>query len=78
MKSLSGRDFAHIVERRGWTLLRVNGSHHIYGKSGSVVRLSNSDPRQQAAEDGPASTFGEARGDFGRRSLTPHGIGLNE
>ena len=40
MKSLSGRDFAHIVERRGWTLLRVNGSHHIYGKSGSVVRLS--------------------------------------
>jgi predicted RNA binding protein YcfA (HicA-like mRNA interferase family) len=40
MRSLSGRDFAHIVERRGWTLLRVNGSHHIYGKSGSVVRLS--------------------------------------
>jgi len=40
MKSLSGRDFVHIVERRGWTLLRVNGSHHIYGKSGSVVRLS--------------------------------------
>ena len=40
MKSLSGRDLAHIVERRGWTLLRVNGSHHIYGKSGSVVRLS--------------------------------------
>jgi len=40
MKPLSGRDFAHIVERRGWTLLRVNGSHHIYGKSGSVVRLS--------------------------------------
>jgi len=40
MKSLSGRDFARIVERRGWTLLRVSGSHHIYGKSGSVVRLS--------------------------------------
>jgi predicted RNA binding protein YcfA (HicA-like mRNA interferase family) len=41
MKSLSGRDFARIVERRGWTpLLRVSGSHHIYGKSGSAVRLS--------------------------------------
>ncbi len=40
MKSVSGRDFARIVERRGWTLLRVSGSHHIYGKSGSVVRLS--------------------------------------
>ena len=40
MKSVSGRDFAHIIERRGWTLLRINGSHHIYGKRGSVVRLS--------------------------------------
>jgi predicted RNA binding protein YcfA (HicA-like mRNA interferase family) len=40
MKSISGRDFARLVERRGWTLLRVNGSHHIYGKQGSVVRLS--------------------------------------
>jgi predicted RNA binding protein YcfA (HicA-like mRNA interferase family) len=29
-----------MIERRGWTLLRVSGSHHIYGKSGSVVRLS--------------------------------------
>jgi predicted RNA binding protein YcfA (HicA-like mRNA interferase family) len=29
-----------MVERRGWTLLRINGSHHIYGKTGSTVRLS--------------------------------------
>ncbi|MGA7805915.1 type II toxin-antitoxin system HicA family toxin [Bradyrhizobium sp.] len=29
MKSVSGRDLARIVERRGWTLLRVSGSHHI-------------------------------------------------
>jgi predicted RNA binding protein YcfA (HicA-like mRNA interferase family) len=40
MKSVSGRDFARLVERRGWVLLRISGSHHIYGKSGSVVRLS--------------------------------------
>jgi predicted RNA binding protein YcfA (HicA-like mRNA interferase family) len=40
MKPLSGREFARSIERRGWTLLRVSGSHHIYGKSGSVVRLS--------------------------------------
>jgi predicted RNA binding protein YcfA (HicA-like mRNA interferase family) len=40
MKPLSGRELARIVERRGWRLLRVNGSHHIYGKDGSVVRLS--------------------------------------
>jgi len=40
MKSVSGRDFARMIERRGWQLLRVSGSHHIYGKPGSVVRLS--------------------------------------
>jgi predicted RNA binding protein YcfA (HicA-like mRNA interferase family) len=40
VKSVSGRDFARIIERRGWILLRVSGSHHIYGRSGSTVRLS--------------------------------------
>jgi predicted RNA binding protein YcfA (HicA-like mRNA interferase family) len=40
VKSTSGRDFIRIIERRGWTLLRINGSHHIYGKTGSIVRLS--------------------------------------
>jgi len=40
VKSLSGRDFARLVERHGWKLLRTSGSHHIYGKLGSIVRLS--------------------------------------
>jgi predicted RNA binding protein YcfA (HicA-like mRNA interferase family) len=40
MKALSGREFARLVERNGWKLLRINGSHHIYGRLGSVVRLS--------------------------------------
>ena len=40
MKALSGREFARLVERSGWKLLRINGSHHIYGRPGSVVRLS--------------------------------------
>lgn len=40
MKPLSGRDFARLAERQGWRLLRVSGSHHVYGKDGSVVRLS--------------------------------------
>jgi predicted RNA binding protein YcfA (HicA-like mRNA interferase family) len=40
MKSLSGRELARLVERHGWRLLRVNGSHHIYGKAGSIARLS--------------------------------------
>ena len=40
MKALSGRDFARLIERHGWQLVRVSGSHHIYGKPGSIVRLS--------------------------------------
>lgn len=40
MKAVSGKEVAKMVERHGWVLLRVAGSHHIYGKSGSVVRLS--------------------------------------
>ena len=40
MKPISGKAFAKIVERHGWKLLRVSGSHHIYGKEWSVVRLS--------------------------------------
>jgi predicted RNA binding protein YcfA (HicA-like mRNA interferase family) len=40
MKAVSGRQFARLVGRRGWRLLRVSGSHHIYGKDGSIVRLT--------------------------------------
>ena len=40
MKPLSGPKFARLIEKRGWSLLRVNGSHHIYGKPGESARLS--------------------------------------
>ena len=40
MKPISGRALAKVVERRGWQLLRINGSHHIYGKASSVARLT--------------------------------------
>ena len=40
MRAIAGREFARMIERHGWQLLRINGSHHIYGKAGSVVRLS--------------------------------------
>ena len=40
MKALSGRELGRVLESHGWTLLRVQGSHHIYGKSGSEIRLS--------------------------------------
>ncbi|MGA2986052.1 MAG: type II toxin-antitoxin system HicA family toxin [Terriglobia bacterium] len=40
MKSFSGKDLARLVEGHGWQLLRIHGSHHIYGKSANIVRLS--------------------------------------
>jgi len=40
MKPISGKAFVKVLERHGWTLRRVNGSHHIFGKDGSVVRVS--------------------------------------
>ena len=40
MKSLSGKELARFVEGHGWQLVRIQGSHHIYGKSGNIVRLS--------------------------------------
>lgn len=40
MKSVSGKKFAKLLERNGWVLLRVNGSHHIFGKFGNPQRIS--------------------------------------
>ena len=40
MKAVSGKEFARILESQGWPLQRVNGSHHIYAKAGSRVRIS--------------------------------------
>jgi predicted RNA binding protein YcfA (HicA-like mRNA interferase family) len=30
MKIISGKRMCRILEQRGWTLARINGSHHIY------------------------------------------------
>jgi predicted RNA binding protein YcfA (HicA-like mRNA interferase family) len=40
MKPLSGGEFARLLERNGWTKLRIQGSHHIYGKPGNRGRIS--------------------------------------
>lgn len=40
MKSISGKDFTKLIEKKGWKLMRVNGSHFIYSKPGCDVRLS--------------------------------------
>ena len=33
MKSVSGKKLCKIVEKKGWILRKVTGSHHIYAKS---------------------------------------------
>ena len=40
MKSVSGKELAKLLERHGWTLSRIQGSHHIYGKTGNIARIS--------------------------------------
>jgi predicted RNA binding protein YcfA (HicA-like mRNA interferase family) len=40
VKSINGKDLIRAIEKRGWFLLRISGSHHIYGKAGSIVRIS--------------------------------------
>jgi len=37
---ISGRDFAKLLERKGWELRRTKGSHHIYAKAGNPARIS--------------------------------------
>jgi len=40
VKAISGKEFAKLLEKKGWELRRTKGSHHIYVKAGSAVRIS--------------------------------------
>lgn len=40
MRSVSGKALCKIIERHGWILKRITGSHHIYAKTGISVILS--------------------------------------
>jgi predicted RNA binding protein YcfA (HicA-like mRNA interferase family) len=40
MKTVTGTQLAKVLEKHGWQLLRINGSHHIYGKQGKIERIS--------------------------------------
>ena len=40
MKAVSGKRLCRLLEIRGWELKRINGSHHIYAKPGSNLRIS--------------------------------------
>ena len=39
MKSVSGKALARLVERHGWKLFRIHGSHHIYVMAGRRERI---------------------------------------
>ncbi|MBL8292342.1 MAG: type II toxin-antitoxin system HicA family toxin [Bryobacterales bacterium] len=37
---MSGKELARLLQANGWCLQRIQGSHHIYMKPGSPVRIS--------------------------------------
>ena len=39
MKQVSSLELARIVQRRGWILARIHGSHHIFTKAGRRERI---------------------------------------
>jgi len=40
LKTVSGKDFARLLEKHGWELKRITGSHHVYAKPGNPARIS--------------------------------------
>jgi len=40
LKTLNGKELALILEKNGWVLKRIHGSHHIYSKDGQIERIS--------------------------------------
>ncbi|MBM3841155.1 MAG: type II toxin-antitoxin system HicA family toxin [Verrucomicrobia bacterium] len=34
MRPISGREMCRLLSEAGWTLRRIRGSHHIFGKPG--------------------------------------------
>ena len=39
MKQVSGKELAKAVQRKGWSLARVHGSHHIFTMPGRRERI---------------------------------------
>ena len=39
MKQVSGKELAPAVQKKGWTLARIKGSHHIFVMTGRRERI---------------------------------------
>jgi len=40
LKTISGKRLCRLLEKKGWELKRVHGSHHIYAKAEVTARIS--------------------------------------
>jgi predicted RNA binding protein YcfA (HicA-like mRNA interferase family) len=40
LKSVTGPEMCRLIEANGWSLRRINGSHHIYSKPGERKVIS--------------------------------------
>lgn len=58
MKSVSGRRLVKALEKKGWSLLRIQGSHHIYGKTvASIPHHPGYLPRPFAGQRAPCFRY---------------------
>jgi len=39
VKQVSGRELARVIQRRGWSLPRIHGSHHVFTMTGLRERI---------------------------------------
>ena len=39
MKQVSGKELARMIQRKGWTLSRIKGSHHVFVMQGRRERI---------------------------------------
>jgi predicted RNA binding protein YcfA (HicA-like mRNA interferase family) len=39
VKQVSGKELVKLVEKKGWALSRINGSHHIFVMAGRRERI---------------------------------------
>jgi predicted RNA binding protein YcfA (HicA-like mRNA interferase family) len=59
LKAVSGKDFCKLLENKNWQLKRINGSHHIYAKSGVNARISVPVHKNQSLKLGLQKTYNE-------------------
>jgi hypothetical protein len=75
VKQVSGRELAQVIQRRGWTLARVHGSHHVF--TGLPTRTDrDSDPRKSVVKKGIASLTHEDRRPERRRIMSERICGV--